>query len=302
MSQRIIEISGRDYIGKSTQADMLTYWSLQYCKNFGGFGSFAHGIPNNQTEAEQWNWWFRDTSFNELSDTLVNAYLSRQDAISKAPHDLVVVERGASMIGAQIAANFSTRTETEVEENLERATEATKLTTRPIANMQKDEFVLQEDDSWQNRVGHMHDYLRRANAKGTPYSRDQQDFYKQYQRNLAKALLLLSDINNTTLSEVDGAAVDVQNKIRSHERIRDLRLPTILEQEPVVIGLSGLSEAGKGSVAQFMSEHYDFTRLKLGFFNEISRDKESYGDVRTIAMNALHFIACNRHLSHTCHL
>lgn len=117
MSERIIEISGRDYIGKSTQADMLTYWSLQNCKNFGGFGSFAHGIPNNQTEEELWNWWFRDTSFDELSDALVNAYLSRQDAVLNAPHDFVVVERGASMIGAQIAANFSTRTETAVEEN-----------------------------------------------------------------------------------------------------------------------------------------------------------------------------------------
>lgn len=142
----------------------------------------------------------------------------------------------------------------------------------------------------------MHDYLRRANSKNAPYSIAQQDFYEQYQKNLAKALQLISDTNDAVAIDVDGAAVDVQNKIRSHERIRDLRLPMILEREPVVVGLSGLSEAGKGSVAQYMSEQYGFTRLKLGFFNEISRDGEHYGDARTIAMNALHFIACNRHL------
>lgn len=142
----------------------------------------------------------------------------------------------------------------------------------------------------------MRDYLRRANAKGALYSQSQQDFYEQYQKNLAEALRLFSDISNVVITDVDGAAVDVQNKIRSQERIRDLRLPTILEQDPIVVGFSGLSEAGKGSIAQFMSERYGFTRLKLGFFNEISRDGEPYGDARTIAMNAVHFIACNRHL------
>lgn len=295
MSERIIEISGRDYIGKSTQADLLTYWSLQNCKNLGGLGSFARGIPTHQTEQEQWNWWFRDTSFEELSGTLVDAYVSRQDAASKAPHDFVVVERGASMIPAQIAANFSTRTETAVEENVDRAMETTALTRR-AAHSPRDEFVLQEESTWQNKIKHMHDYLRRANSKNAPYSIAQQDFYEQYQKNLAKVLQLISDTNDAVAIDVDGAAVDVQNKIRSHERIRDLRLPMILEREPVVVGLSGLSEAGKGSVAQYMSEQYGFTRLKLGFFNEISRDGEHYGDARTIAMNALHFIACNRHL------
>lgn len=296
MSERIIEISGRDYIGKSTQADLLTYWSLQNCKNFGGFGSFSRDIPSHQTEQEQWNWWFRDTSFEELSGILVDAYLSRQDAASNAPHDFVVVERGASMIPAQVAANFSTRTETAIEENLDRAMKATALTSRSVANTQKDEFVLQEESIWQNKISHLYDYLRRANSKSTPYSKAQQDFYEQYQKNLARALLLISDTNDAATINVDGAAVDVQNKIRSHEQLHSLRLPTILEQEPIVVGLSGLSEAGKGSVAQLMSERHGFTRLKLGFFNEISRDGEHYGDAHTIAMNALHFIACNRHL------
>jgi len=64
------------------------------------------------------------------------------------------------------------------------------------------------------------------------------------------------------------------------------------------VGLGGLSESGKGSVANELTDRYGFSRLKIGYFNEIVREGtgEQYGDPHEIAMNIVRFIANNRHL------
>jgi len=51
-------------------------------------------------------------------------------------------------------------------------------------------------------------------------------------------------------------------------------------------------------IAEELSRKHGFTRLKLGFFNETARlqSEEYFGDPHVIAMNALRFIANNRHL------
>jgi len=299
MADSIIEISGADYCGKTTQATMLTYYQWEKpAHNFGGYGKYSDQFPIGLPPQDDWRWWFQETTPEQLGDALTSAYNTRQRAVEASPYELGIVERGASMVRAQLTANFATRRGVPVADCAdEMGAIVDARLARPSAGTERYEFVLEDNAAWLDRIADCARYVRHARALNPDYTAGQNELYANYLLNLSSALGHFAAREQAIGVPVDAAAVDVQNVIRQHESLRELRLPTLLEQDPLIVGIGGLSESGKGTLAQKLADEHGFTRLKLGFFNETVRtDGQRYGDPHQVAMNAVHFIATNRHL------
>jgi len=203
------------------------------------------------------------------------------------------------MVRAQLVANFATRREVSIDDSVEEidAFVSSKIE-KPSPKTRKAEFILEIDQKWLDYMDGNLKYVRSPGSLADNFSKFQNEFYARYLTNLSEALGYFSRESSVAKVMVDRPAVDIQNSIRSHELISDLKLPQILEQDPLILGLAGLSESGKGTIAEELSRKHGFTRLKLGFFNETARlqSEEYFGDPHVIAMNALRFIANNRHL------
>lgn len=301
MAKNTIEISGLDYTGKSTQAEMLAMetWH-QHVKNLGSLAGYAcHALPNNLSEQDLFRWWFEESTLPELGHALTAAYVERQRlAEASKGIDVAVVERGSTMLRAQIAANFATRQCTEPSAFYEQADDIVGADTAELdGGAERTELMLTRDPLWLARnIGYVQ-YARQPKKSGNGFSESQNAFYATYLRNMERALIDLGVQRGIPTVAVDRSAVDVQNVIRRHPALEAASLPTILGHDPIVVGLAGLSESGKSAVAADLAAFYGFNRIKLGYFNEKVRGiGERYGSPQRVALEALHFLATNRHM------
>lgn len=298
MPRQIIEFSGPDYMGKSTQADMLTFetWDV-HVHNFGSFGGYGEGIPKNLSARESFDWWFVTSSLDEMVNALTSAYIDRNHQASKSDVDVAVYERGRSAIKAQIVANFATRVNGNVADYIETVC---KLVDAKLANLSDEtlrtEVFLKPDGDWQ-LAQQKHQLYARNTSAPKEFTDSQNQFYGLYLKNLEEVLNILMDKDDVSLM-VDRPAVDVNNSLRMDERILEGKLPQLLQHDPLIIGLSGMSESGKSQVADLLATEHGFSRLKLGYFNESQRAvNEKYANPNKIAMQVTHFLSTNRHLA-----
>lgn len=299
MADTIIEMSAADYCGKTVQAEMLTYWTLQNPRNFGGYGTYGDAIPANLSPAENWAWWHESTTIEEFGGALIGAYNARQEAAAASHHDFAIVERGASMVRAQIVANFATRRCIEIDELFDRVDWLADEHLAPApAGTHRFEFSMANDATWAGYNGKFRPHTRSFDAGNKKFTPAQNEFYAKYQQNLAAALEHYREASGDEVIPIviDKPAVDIQNQLRGHEALAHVQLPKLLEQEPTILGLAGLSESGKGSVADALAADHGFTRFKIGFFNELARNGAAYAHPRDVAMGIVHFIACNRQM------
>jgi len=299
MRTEIIEFSGPDYTGKSTQAEMLTFETWHnHVHNFGSFGGYGEGFPQGLNAQEHFDWWFNTSSLDEMVNALTSAYLDRDHQAINGQIDVAVYERGQSMIKAQLAANFATRASDDVSNYIDIISEVvdSKLSGLDSKN-KRTEVFLTVDTDWRERQQKYRSYVRSITTPTGEFSDSQNEFYSAYLYNLEKALGLLSKDNNLVVA-VDGPALDVNNRLRASQDIFGGQLPALLPQDPLVLGLAGLSESGKSHIAGLLQVEHGFTRLKMGYFNEAQRHPDvKYADPSRIALHVLHFIATNRHLS-----
>ncbi len=301
MAKTIIEISGPDFVGKSTQAELLTYETQAlHVHNFGSLAGYSKKMPDSLSPQEFFKWWFEKSSFNELCSALIDAYNNRLATIEKAENlDIAVVERGRDMLRAQLVATFLTRENKNTKDTvaLEKITTAVEnKIAKYMVDVPRDsrvEIFLKPCKPWQSEIECYHKVLRSARSEGSSFSGSQNKLYANYQKNLSTVLELQTESNSSIL--VDCPAVDVQNVIRA--QVRKHNIPPLFANNPVIVGLAGLSETGKGAVAQFLQDNFAFTRLKIGFFNEHSRDhQKAYAKPSKTALTITHFLATNRHI------
>jgi dephospho-CoA kinase len=298
MSEHIIEISGVDYIGKTTQASLLTYGAHVLTRNMGGLGAYSEGFPDSQNKQECWGWWFEDTTLRQIGGTIISAYNARLAQAEASPHAYVSMERGATMSKAQLTANFATRRETDIDNVVDEidAFVGPRLR-RPEAGTVR-EVVLFGGSDMQNKPELLacKTFGRTSKEERDAHQSAQNDFYDQYQKNLAVALLhyTTEESSPTTFRvDVNDAAVDVQNAIRSHASLSDINLKPLLDDDAVYLGLAGLSESGKSQVAVELANNNGFTRFKLGFFNQLHQSNEVYAPPTDVARSIVRFLAGN---------
>ncbi len=301
MTKTIIEISGPDFVGKSTQAELLTYETQGiHVHNFGSFTGYSKKIPDNLSPKEFFEWWFVKSTFSELCEALIDAYNNRLTKVLLATNlDVAVVERGAGMLRAQLIATFLTRERKRPKDTLA-LNKIAKAVDKKIKNDlavtplgSRIEIFLKPCTPWQKKIECYNQVLRSARSEGRSFSLKQNRLYATYQKNLEK-ILIDQHTNNITVL-VDCPAIEVQNSIR--QQVTKHNIPPLFANNPVIVGLAGLSETGKGTVAQFLQDNYSFTRLKVGFFNEHTRDyQKAYAKPSKTALTITHFLATNRHI------
>lgn len=295
-NQHLIEISGPDYVGKSTQAELLTYATGRFAHNFGGYGGYSDKLPSQLSADEDFAWWFRDTNLPQLGNALIGAYHNRARVALASPHELKVVERGATMVRAQLAANFATRREVDITEVVDEvdALVVPRLGTVPASA--RTEFYLSEQPAWTAQTHKLRQHGRQFKPDGNGYSEAQNAFYAQYMHNVRSALAHYHAQGTGMMQHVavDRSAVDVQNLIRSNSALTSLHLPILLNHPHHYVGLAGMSESGKSSLAANLAALHGFARFKLGFFNEATRQDTAYGKPSAIALRIAHFLVTNR--------
>jgi uridine kinase/8-oxo-dGTP pyrophosphatase MutT (NUDIX family) len=296
---RIIEFSGVDYSGKTTQANLSSIETQKYhVVNFGSFAKYFDKKINNLSAHDNFDWWFRESNYEELVDHLVRCYLKRYYDAKKFNIDIVIFERGISMIKAQIAANFASRENNNVDNHIEKASNIIDKKITMCDRNEKKEIFLELNEKWVKSQRRYTEFTRNVKSESINYSKEESEFYALYIHNLTKALRHYSDKNDAIVIDVDSPAVDIQNKIRANQQIFPSDMPKLLINDPILLGLAGLSESGKSTVAEYLKNHHDFTRVKLGYFNEtLRRNNDKYANSLQVGLNLVHFIATNRHLN-----
>jgi len=297
--REIVEFSGPDYTGKSTQADLLAMETLgTHVHNFASFEGYGAGIPEGLTPSEHFVWWFERTTIEDMADVLTSAYLDREEQARRSSIDLAVYERGRTMMRAQLAANFATRDDANVADYIEQSTELIDQRLMGLAtDVKRTEVMLLPDAEWLASQEDNRKHARTQKTSASVFTDYQNEFYAQYLANLNEAITIIGEKDQPVTVRVDGPAVDVNNHVRSLEEVYNGALPQLLPQDPTILGFAGLSESGKSRIAELLAAEHGFTRLKLGFFNERGRDLESaYARPKQMAMDVLHFVATNRHL------
>lgn len=295
----IIEISGLDYSGKTTQASLLSMetWRL-HAHNFGSFEKYDDKIQSGISPQEHFNWWFKVLSPDEIAQLLVSSYEKRQEEIRSLSNvDLAIVERGRSMLIAQVAANYAIRLSLDPEDVLDRAIDVVENGTSD--KFAREEFMLVSDDSLIQLPSKTKKYTRNfVTNLDSPFTVEQDTYYAQYLEKLKRSLGIVAREASLHLISIEQAAIDTQNKIRNHEALSIFDLPNIIPHDMTAVGIAGYSESGKSALAEKLSKDHGFTRLKLGYFNESRRDINGrYANPRKIALEVVHFIATNRHAS-----
>lgn len=294
----IVEISGLDYTGKSTQAEMLSMETWRtHVHNFGSFGKYDERLSTGLTPQEHFNWWFRDASADEVGQALADNYVNRnRDIESSSDIDVAVAERGRAMLIAQIAAIYAVRLSIEPIETIEQSSSIVEAKIKD-KNADRTELLLVKDDSWMNSNNKISKYLRRMDSSAAGvFTKEQNEHYQGYLRKLEQSLGLIANSDAIHVIPVDRPGVDVQNVIRDHDTMAGYELPKLIAQELTAIGLAGLSESGKSAIAQALNEKHGFSRIKIGFFNESNRNpNQRYASPTKMALDIVHFIATNRH-------
>ena len=297
-NMRSIEFSGPDYTGKTTQAELSAMETQKYhAMNFGSFGNYFDQSILELSPQENFEWWFSEVTMDGLAEKLTDAYIGRYEDAVKSEADIAIFERGITMIQSQIAANFATRDCAEVDDYIDPAITAVERKLGTYRERDTSEVILRPNDEWIKSQGIWMQDSRNAKADGGKYSEGQREFYAHYLQNLQRALGILSDEDDAFVIDVDSPALDVNNRIRQSGDIFPKDMPSLFINDPVLLGISGLSESGKSSLAETLRRDHGFTRLKLGYFNESLRGGLStYADPNAVGLNIVHFIATNRHI------
>lgn len=294
MANYIVEVSGADRTGKTTQAELLTYETQgRRIHNLGSFASYASRIPRFENPQDHFNWWFVDSCIDELSGALVEAYNDRYIAAEQSEAELAVVERGEAMLRSQIAALLAVRNGDDVVNSIDQANHIVGSRAYTGSQAEKTEVLLINTPNREAYKKKYENVIRSSNTEGGQFTLEQNELYSRYTDNLNRALGYVA--HTTCIQYVGSSAVATQNTLRSG--LSYVKLPRLFPQDPSFLGLAGLSESGKSAIAEELAASYGFTRLKIGYFNERNRQQsEGYGSPQKIALDIVHFLATNRHI------
>jgi len=260
MADTIVEVSGADYTGKTTHADLLTFTPGVDVHNFGGKKHYSDMWPPLMTPAEDWEWWFRETSLSELGAVLLDGYTRRQEVAYASDYDIAVVEKGAVMVRSQLAANFATRNEVGVDHFVEEADAfVSNHSTDPDAGRRRLEVVLESDEQWQSCQANAMPYIRNGRDLDSRYSGEQNEFYARYLQNLRQAI---RHFHSGEVIPVNRSTIEVQDEIRALLANKGLPFAPILGHRPLVVGITGQHDSGS-IVSEVLEQDFNFVPQQI---------------------------------------
>lgn len=255
--KKIISLNGLDNCGKTTQARKIKEHNklVQIIGNLSKYDFW----PKLDGE-DLFNWWFQNGRTEEIIKTIYNCISARGQEIASSDFPLVVIDRGNRMFDAVCIATTSIRERCSLDE--------AERFVFDIRNKFNIENFSNENLLFQHGLS-LEEMLEISSRRSDSKFSDEADFiYKNYQRLLATILQrqvkegVYSKIVNAS-GNIDTIFSDIQNVIISL-MTKDLDLSNL----HTIIGLGGLSECGKSSLAEYLEREHGFVRLKIGYFIE----------------------------------
>lgn len=260
---KIISINGVDNIGKTTQINLLKIRNNYNVKIMESLWKYNPILEKKLQEP--WRW-FNASNLDEYLVLMFDAILRRQEQALLSQEDLVVLDRGFAMFLATIKSTI------QIKQNLS-SNDATYIVDEFLdknyawRKSKEDASILLQFSN--NDDANVNLTMLRSKEDWINYSLDEINQYKKYQYILNHELLKSQkngDFSNIVMA--NRSVLEVQNDIR-HALNTDFRMNVLGKFIDHIIWIGWLSESGKSTIWEKLSQNHGFTRLKVAYFANI---------------------------------
>ncbi|WP_433501729.1 nucleotidyltransferase domain-containing protein (plasmid) [Sphaerimonospora sp. CA-214678] len=261
-----VAVSGPDNVGKTTQVRLLT-------RRYGtcDLGPLD-GYDTRWAEAKRQGlaaWWFHSASIGEVVDVLACSYLTRAAAArSSPPGQVLLLDRGMSMLGASVAATVAARDEVPFPVAADRAARLLAPYASDIAKAHHAEREV--------LLLHHADPLRGAEV-ALSRERAVTDVYRRYQVALNEHLHHRPHDTPIVVGDRSIMAVHGDLCARLEQTSMPIAQPVITQRWTVALG--GMSESGKSTAGEYLQHEHGFARLKIGYLLDCAAARHRIADV-----------------------
>ena len=284
----IVSISGLDGVGKSTQVALLERNPRVKCS--GSLNRYTGKWPKLSPQ-DHFNWWFKEIPFGEFLKLVIDSLNERNRHASEG--FVTVQDRGERMFKAVCVATLLTR-DPGVEPEAAHTLVESEFQ-RGLQYPENPEIFLVRDSKYTSATSFLSASDR--NARSSPFTAEQNSTYRAYQIHLESAVARYLYGSGCRVVPVNDCILVVQNVIRAIvAEMTGVAFEPLCSQLEEMIVLSGLSESGKSSFAQALSDHERYCRLKLKYFNGLASRRSSNVTSEAIGHEIVHFLSDHYYL------
>lgn len=138
------------------------------------------------------------------------------------------------------------------------------------------------------------------NDRSDGYLPWQVKLYAEYQVKLAVLMdHYFLDIKPNRVITVDSCIIDVHNKLRAIlGEVYGVVLPKVCDTLEKLVAFGGMSESGKSSFAEHLSNHHGYHRFKIKYFEGVVKSRDGKSRPDTLGIEILEFLSSHRHITH----
>ncbi|MET4424256.1 hypothetical protein [Bradyrhizobium sp. RT3a] len=251
-------ISGPDNVGKTTQLRMLSHNNPSF-RLLEGIHKYHPGWVQITGPPES-DWWFKCPTDQHI-DVIFDAYLAREKAGTGG--QLVGLDRGPTMLMAVCAATAAVKTGISLQNALSLV--ESRVNERPAISPVYEVLLLPENDT-----------LITTNLALAKEEKIIHPEYVEYQKALAEVLFLQRDRDSydRVIYVRNQPIISIQNKLREIVGDQFNKSITKMFQHLERLWLiGGMSESGKSTAAEILSQKHGFLRLKFEYLAYMSEQK-----------------------------
>ncbi|OGI95465.1 hypothetical protein A2917_02810 [Candidatus Nomurabacteria bacterium RIFCSPLOWO2_01_FULL_42_17] len=286
-----IAISGSDGIGKTEQIRLLKSGQDDRFHFTGRLVDYTDRWPKVDP-VKEFNWWFKEVRSLELVSIIIGALNSRYKACK--PDKVNVHDRGVKMFKAVCVATLIAREQMDTEKAIDVVEGVFKreLEFEPI----EQDLLFVPNKEYRNKIGILSEVVEN---RATSYLPWQNRIYEEYQVYLVNLVNhFFQNMHPERVVSVDACILDVQNRLRTLvSSILSSQIPHLCGNLQKVVAFGGLSECGKSSFAQKLSSDCGYVRLKLKYFNEVTRLRCAEPSQSDVGREILNFLQSHQHIT-----
>lgn len=255
-----IGINGIDNSGKSTQIKLLPFFSTGDLRIM---DSLSHYVPELGLPAkESFRWWMESDPV-EFTRTIAVGVKAR---IDESNADISILDRGTLMFRAVCMAKWLLHEQASLTTLLMRVSEIFDACGASEDNLN---VLLERDQQYIDRTKTLRSFLKNETKKASPFTEDENRLYGKYQNNLIDAIEQVVSESNVISVSAGAPILEVQNVVRSELNVAvgKTLFAELAARTNRIVGLSGMSESGKSTMAEKLVTEFNGIRLKLNFFN-----------------------------------
>ena len=257
-----IGINGIDNSGKSTHVRILPFFSANDVRVMESLSRYVPELALLPRESFQW---WMGSSPVDFCHAIAAGVRAR---INDVRDDICILNRGTFMFKAVCLAKWSMH---ETRMSVPRLSEyVSGIFCKHGVSEDEVNVLLTKDQRYIERTKTLRSFVTTSAHKASPFNQEENRLYDRYQSHLAEAVeQIMSESGVIITVPVGSSILAVQNAIRT-ELNAVIGKPVFISlaaKTDRVVGLSGMSESGKSTMAEKLVAESGGFRLKLNFFN-----------------------------------